>query len=162
MVPVDELKPHPKNMNRHSEAQIARLSQILDYQGFRSPIVVSQLSGFIVAGHGRLEAAKKLGMTEVPVNYQEFPSEEAEYAHLVADNAIAEWAELDLSAINTDIADLGPDFDVDLLGLKDFEIEVADKEQAEGEPNTQEVKHSLAECPACGHSFEIKKQGKDE
>ncbi|NDD53270.1 site-specific DNA-methyltransferase [bacterium] len=64
----------------------------------------------------------------MPVVYQDFDSEEAEYAFIQADNAIALWAELDLSGINADIADLGPDFDIDLLGIKNFEIDVADKD----------------------------------
>ena len=128
LVPTKELKPHPKNRNDHPDDQIARLARVIEYQGFRHPIIVSNLSGFIVAGHGRLAAAKKLKLKEVPVDYQDFESEEQEYAFLVSDNAVALWAELDFSGINADIGDLGPDFDIDLLGIKNFEIEVADKE----------------------------------
>lgn len=127
LVPLSELKPHPKNRNDHPDDQIARLSQILEYQGWRYPVKVSLLSGYVTSGHGRIEAAKKNGWTEVPVNFQEYESEEQEYADLIADNSIASWSELDLSAINTDIGDLGPDFDIDLLGLKDFLIEPAEK-----------------------------------
>lgn len=128
LVPLSELKPHPRNRNTHPDDQISRLARVIEYQGFRHPIVVSNLSGFIVAGHGRLAAAKKLKLKEVPVDYQDFGSEEQEYAFLVSDNAVALWAELDLSGINADIGDLGPDFDIDLLGIKNFEIDVADKE----------------------------------
>lgn len=128
LVPVKELKPHPKNRNDHPDDQIARLARVIEYQGFRHPIIVSNLSGFIVAGHGRLAAAKKLKIKEVPVDYQDFGSEEQEYAFLVSDNAVALWAELDLSGINADLGDLGPDFDIDLLGIKNFTLDVADKE----------------------------------
>lgn len=127
LVPISELKSHPKNRNIHPDDQIARLAQILDYQGFRYPVKVSKLSGFVTSGHGRIEAAKKNGWTEVPVNFQEYESEEQEYADLVADNAIALWAELDLSGINIDLGDLGPDFELDLLGIENFEIDVSDK-----------------------------------
>lgn len=133
-VDVKHLTPHPKNRNKHSPAQIERLAQILDYQGWRHPIVVSRLSGFIVAGHGRWEAAKHLGLEQVPVDYQEFPSEEAEYAFLVSDNAIALWAELDLAGINADVPELGPDFDIDLLGLKDFTLDPSERGGA-GDPD---------------------------
>lgn len=126
-ISIDQLKPHPKNRNQHSKEQVARLAQIIKYQGWRSPIIVSKLSGFIVAGHGRLEAAYKLKQKEVPVVYQDFIDEAQEYAFLVSDNAIASWSELDLSGINTDIGDLGPDFNIDLLGIENFTIEVADK-----------------------------------
>lgn len=128
LVPLSELKPHVKNRNKHSEDQIARLAQIFEYQGIRHPIIVSNLSGFIVAGHGRLDAAKKLGLKEFPVDYQDFSSEEEEYAFLVSDNSIALWAELDLAGINADMPDLGPDFDIDLLGIKDFTIDPAEIE----------------------------------
>jgi len=124
LVAIDDLKPHPKNRNSHPNEQIERLAEILKYQGFRYPIKVSKLSGFIVSGHGRLLAAKKLGLEKVPVSYQEYTDEAQEYADLQADNAIALWSELDLSAINTDIGDLGPDFNIDLLGIKNFKIDL--------------------------------------
>ena len=65
-------------------------------------------------------------MTSFPVDYQDFESDEAEYAFIVADNAIGKdsWASLDLSAINIEIGDLGPEFVLDMLGLKDFHIDV--------------------------------------
>jgi DNA modification methylase len=127
IVPIDTLKPHPKNRNSHPQEQIARLAKIISFQGIRSPIKVSRRSGFMTAGHGRLEAFKALKLKHVPVDYQDYESDEQEYADLQSDNAIALWAELDLSGINTDIGDLDPDFDIDLLGIKDFTLEPADK-----------------------------------
>lgn len=127
MVFVNELKEHPKNPNKHENNQVKRLAKILEYQGFRHPIVVSNNSGFIVAGHGRLYAAQHLNIKQVPVTYQDFQDGDAEYAFLVADNAIAEWSDLDLSWINDEVQDLGPDFDLEWLGLKNFQVEPADK-----------------------------------
>lgn len=127
MVPVSELKQHPKNRNTHSQEQVERLAHIMEYQGVRHPIIISNLSGFITAGHGRLEAAKKLGLKEYPCDFQEYQSEEAEYAFLQSDNAIASWAELDLAGINSDLGDLGPDFDIEMLGIKDFVLDLAEK-----------------------------------
>ncbi len=105
LVPLKELKIHPKNRNAHPADQISRLAQIFEYQGIRHPIIVSNLSGCIAAGHGRLLAAQKLGFKEFPVDYQDFGSEEEEYAFLVSDNAAALWAELDLSGINVEIVE---------------------------------------------------------
>ena len=99
----------------------------MDFYGWRHPIIVSNQSGLIVAGHGRLEAAKKLGREKVPVHFQEFQSEEEELGFLTSDNAIASWAELDLGTINAFVPDLGPDFDLDLLGIKDFTLDASDK-----------------------------------
>jgi len=127
LVPVGELRPHPDNKNSHGEDQIGRLAKILEYQGWRYPIKVSNQTGFITSGHGRLMAAQKLGLEKVPVNFQDYDSKQQEYSDLISDNSIAEWSELDLSGINADIPDFDPDFDIELLGLKDFEVEPADK-----------------------------------
>jgi len=127
MVSVDELKPHPKNPNSHSKEQIKRLAQILEYQGWRYPIKVSVNTGYITSGHGRLEAARLLGLKQVPVSFQEYLDEDQEYADIVADNAIASWSELDFSAINEELATFSPDFDIDLLGIDGFKIDAAEK-----------------------------------
>lgn len=120
------LKPHPKNRNKHPSDQIDRLIKILEYQGWRYPIKVSNVSGFMTSGHGRNLAALKMGIKEVPVSFQDYESDEQEYADVQADNAIASWSDLDLSLINSDIGDLGPDFDIDLLGIKDFKLDVSE------------------------------------
>lgn len=145
MVPIGKLKPHPKNPNKHTPEQIQRLAEIIEFQGWRYPIKVSKQSGFITSGHGRLDAAKLKGWKQVPVSVQKYDSEEQEYADVVSDNAIASWSELDLSSINADLGDLGPDFDIDLLGIKDFEIDIADKEPGCDEDEIPEVKKSFVE-----------------
>jgi hypothetical protein len=127
LVPIGELKLNPENRNVHPKSQIVRLAEILKYQGWRYPVKVSKQSGMVTSGHGRVEAAILNFWTAVPVNYQEYDSPEQEYADSIADNAIANWAELNLAGINMDIGALGPDFNVDLLGMEDFKIEAADK-----------------------------------
>lgn len=127
IVATESIQPHPKNRNTHSEDQIDRLCRIIEYQGFRDPLIISNRSGLLISGHGRLEAAKKLGIQELPVTFQDFESDEQEYAAMVSENSIASWAELDLSGINSDLGDLGPDFDIDLLGIKDFVLEPVEK-----------------------------------
>jgi DNA modification methylase len=121
MVDVDLLVPHPLNPNKHGERQIEMLAKIMNHQGWRHPITVSKRSGFIVAGHGRLMAAKKLGWTQAPVDRQEFDTEADEYAHLIADNKIAELAEHDDLKMFDDLKKF-PDLDLDLLGIPDFEL----------------------------------------
>lgn len=131
LVEIHALVQNPKNNNSHPKEQIERLAKLIKYQGFRNPIIVSNRTGFMVAGHGRLEAAKSIGLKEVPVMYQDFENEAQEYAYLTSDNAIASWAELDLSAINQEMLDFGPDFDVDLLGIDGFTVEPAKKFEAQ-------------------------------
>lgn len=144
IVDIDSLIPNPKNNNKHSKEQIERLAKLIKYQGFRNPLVVSNRSGFVLCGHGRIEAAKLAGLKQVPVMFQDFENEAQEYAYLTSDNAIASWAELDLSAVNTEMLDLGPEFDVDLLGIKDFVIEPIEKfEPQSDEDEVPEVVHPI-------------------
>lgn len=121
MILTDSLIHHPKNPNKHSDEQITRLCKLISYQGFRNPLIVQMGTDLVVAGNGRLMAAKQLGLKEVPVIYQEFDSEAQLYAYIVADNEIARWASLDRSMVLDDLKllDLG---DIELLGLKDFNV----------------------------------------
>lgn len=128
LVPIEDIKLNPKNRNRHPQDQIERLAKLIEFQGFRNPITVSNRSGIAIAGEGRFLAAKLIGMSHVPVIFHDFDSEEQEYAYGISDNAIADWAELDLAAINADLGDLGPDFDLDMLGMKDFKLDVSELE----------------------------------
>lgn len=126
LVPIDEIRLNPKNRNTHSKEQIERFCKIVQAVGVRHPVIISLRSGICVAGEGRILTFRKLGMKEVPVDYQDFESEEQEFQFAISDNAIAEWAQLDFSGINKDITELGP-FDIELLGIKDFTIEPLDK-----------------------------------
>jgi hypothetical protein len=155
LVDIHKLVPNPKNNNHHPKEQIDRLAKIIDYQGQRSPIVVSNRSGFIVKGHGRLEAIRKLGWEKVAVDYQDYDSEAQEYADMTADNQIAMWAEFDNDMLMSEIPELG-DMDLDMLGLKnipDIKIEELDLEDSEEESM---VEKKLLCCPSCGHINEEK------
>lgn len=154
LVDIKSLESHPKNRNEHSKAQIERLAKILEYQGFRYPIKVSKRSGFVTSGHGRIEAAKLNKWTQVPVNYQDYDSDEQEYADLIADNSIASWSELDLSGINSDLGDLGPDFDITMLGLKSFNIDpVFEPGSEDDQGKLDQQKPLVTQCPNCGECF---------
>ena len=122
LVAPRSLKPHPQNRNSHDKPQITRLAKLYAAHGVRHPIVVSNLSGSIVAGHGRREAAILAGLAEMPVVYQDFESAAAEYTFMQSDNAIALWADLDIDAIAKDLGDMKIDLDVDLLGIDGFSL----------------------------------------
>lgn len=126
-----DLKPHPDNANSHPDDQITRLAKILQYQGWRYPVKVSKQTGFITSGHGRVLAAKEIGLKAVPVNYQDYTDEDQERADLHADNAIASWADLDLSRIDLQVPNFDPSFDIDLLGIKGFTIDASEKAEIE-------------------------------
>lgn len=134
-----KLKNHPKNRNKHGQDQIERLSELYKYHGVRHPIIISRLSNCVVAGHGRKLAAIRAGIKSFPVVYQDFNSSEAEYAFIQSDNAISSWSELDLAGINEDLADLGPDFNIDMLGIQDFTLDMAEKEGLTDEDEVPEA-----------------------
>ena len=96
IVPLEELRPNPGNPNHHGTDQIKRLASVIWATGWRNAITVSRQSGMIVKGHGRMEAAQLAGMSEAPVEYQDYDSEAEEWADLIADNRLAE-----LSTLNT-------------------------------------------------------------
>ena len=123
MADVTSLIPNPRNPNKHGDKQVAMLAKIIRHQGWRAPIVVSNRSGFIVAGHGRLEAAKLLNVQTVPVNRQDFATEADEWAHLIADNRIAELAETDDAMLKELLTELDGKIDMDLSGFDAVELE---------------------------------------
>lgn len=143
LMDLDSLKQkmNPKNRNIHSPEQIDKLAEILRYQGVRYPVKVSRRSGLITSGHGRLLACETNhkrfpdeGWDKIPVSEQDYTDEDQEYADTIADNSIASWAELDLSGVNMDIGDLTPDFDISLLGIKNFTVDVSEKTEKQKKP----------------------------
>lgn len=135
LVPLIKLVPNPRNPNKHPESQIRLLAKIIEAQGWRAPITVSTRSGFIVRGHGRYEAAKAVKADAAPVDFQDYATEAEEWADLIADNRIAEFAETDeglLAELLKEIDSL--DFDLELTGftVSDLEDFLSDTEETEG------------------------------
>jgi len=125
LIDPNGLKPNPVNPNRHSAHQIQLLASIIQDQGWRNPITVSKRSGLVVRGHGRLEAALLIGCETVPVDEQAYGSEAEELADLLADNRLAELAELDeddLRRLIKQIEEADPAFDLELTGFMEDEI----------------------------------------
>lgn len=158
LVPLDQLKPNPKNPNKHPEQQIEMLAKIIEYQGQRAAIVVSKRSGFITKGHGRLMAIQKLGWPHAAVDFQDYSDDAQEYADIVADNKIAELAEHDDEKFLKEWSDSDQlkALDDALFGTKDDLAslsKMADEPPKEKKTAKQKV---LMECPECGHLFDKK------
>ena len=118
MIDPAALVSNPRNPNKHPESQIEILARVIKSQGWRSPIVVSNRSGFIVKGHGRLAAAMLLQAKSVPVEFQNYETEASEWADLIADNRIAELAETNQDELKKLMLELrGQSFDLDLTGF---------------------------------------------
>ncbi|MEA3225105.1 MAG: ParB N-terminal domain-containing protein [Planctomycetota bacterium] len=131
LVKTKDVVPYPKNANQHSARQVELLALLIGGNrkektkgnGWRVPITVSNQSGFVVRGHGRLEAAKKLGLKDVPVDFQDYETPELEKADRLADNQIPELAEIDQSILKGEFEDLiDLDFDMELTGFDEKEI----------------------------------------
>lgn len=126
LVSIDDLKPNPRNPNQHPDKQIALLAKNIRQLGWRHPITVSTRSGFIVSGHGRLQAAQLLQVKEVPVDFQEFTGDAEEYAVLIADNRLAEIAEINTDTLKALLSDLDAEMgleDMTLTGFTPEELE---------------------------------------
>lgn len=161
LVKIDELLAHPKNPNTHPQNQIKLLAQNIRYHGWRHAIVVSKLSGYIVAGHGRLEAAKELGVSIVPVEYQDFASEDNELAVLVGDNRLAELSSLDLNSLQ-DIVDQFKenDFDTILAGYEPADLETLFEEKKPDfdEDGEKELEQSEVTIQAGNYRFRMSQE----
>lgn len=133
--PLEKAIENPRNPNKHPEAQIKLLANIMKVQGIRNPITISKRSGFITKGAGRKMAALLNGWTEFPFDYQDYESEAAEYADLIADNRIAELSEPDLDLVK-DILDSVEALDAGLTGYDPAELGLDDEEPLE-DPGAQ-------------------------
>lgn len=96
---IRDIRPNPGNPNSHNKKQVRLLGDIIQATGWRAPITVSKRSGLITKGHGRRMAAEAKGGKSAPVEYQDYASEEEEHADLIADNRIAELADLDMGKL---------------------------------------------------------------
>jgi ParB-like chromosome segregation protein Spo0J len=156
---VTELVANPRNPNKHSDKQVALLAKIIRHQGWRSPITVSNRSGFVVTGHGRLQAAILLGEQLVPVDRQDFASEADEWAHLVADTRSAELADADKSMIADLLKDLdsgGLDMDLTGFDMEALEELMKPPVQPDAPEDFQAVDENIEtehQCPKCGYQW---------
>ncbi len=123
MTPVGELTPYAGNARTHTDEQIAQIAASIQEFGFTNPILAGG-DGVIIAGHGRLLAAQRLGMDKVPVITLDHLSEAQRRALVIADNKIAENAGWDEDLLRSELAALQEmEFDLDLVGFSDEELD---------------------------------------
>src|SRR5438552_6924075 len=122
--PLDRLIPHARNARTHSDAQVAQIAGSIAEFGFVNAVLVGD-DGVIVAGHGRVLAARKLGLSEVPVVVLAHLSPTQRRALMIVDNRIAENAGWDDEMLAAELASLR-DEDVD-LGLLGFDEDALDR-----------------------------------
>ena len=129
---VADLIPYARNSRTHSDEQVAQIAASIKEFGFTNPILTDGANG-IIAGHGRLQAARKLGLTEVPTIPLEGLSEAQKRAYVIADNKLALNAGWDIDLLSSEIAGLGEDgFDLSLLGFNENELAALLVDKTEG------------------------------
>ena len=122
-VKLDALIPYARNSRTHSEAQVAQIAASIKEFGFTNPVLIDE-TGSIIAGHGRVMAARKLAITDVPSIRLTHLTDAQKKAYVIADNKLAlnaGWDDEMLAVELTDLKDMG--FDLDLTGFSTDEIE---------------------------------------
>src|ERR1700734_3861132 len=120
--PIEKVIPYARNPRTHSDAQAAQIAARIAEFGFDNPILVDTKAG-IIAGHGRLLAARQLQLTEVPVIVLDHLSEAQKRAYVIADNKLALNSGWDEDLLRAELAALqGEDFDVSVIGFEDEEL----------------------------------------
>ena len=137
--PLDRLKPYEKNPRTHSEEQVLQIAASIAEFGFTSPILVDTKAG-ILAGHGRLRAAQKLSLAEVPVIVLDHLTEAQKRVYIIADNKLALNAGWDEELLASELAALEREgFDLELTGFSDTKLEdlLKDGSGAQATPEPQ-------------------------
>ena len=117
-----DLVPYARNARVHSDTQISQIEASIKEFGWTNPILIDGDNG-IIAGHGRLLAAQKLGLSEVPVILLEGLTETQKRAYILADNRIAINSGWDVEMLGLELDDLNDDIDLTLAGFTTSEID---------------------------------------
>ena len=135
--PLDRLVPYAKNARTHSDEQVMQIAASIAQFGFTNPLLVDSEAG-ILAGHGRLLAAQKLGLTEVPVIVLDHLSEIQKRAYIIADNKLALNAGWDEELLAAELSALeGEGFDLEVVGFSESELEELLPKEPEAAPEPQ-------------------------
>ncbi len=162
-VAVESLIPYARNSRTHSDEQVAQIAASIKEFGWTNPILIDGESG-IIAGHGRLLAARKLGMKEVPVIQLSGMTDTQKKAYIIADNKLALNSDWDDELLKLELDELHDEgFDMGLIGfnaddlskLMGFDEEIEAPESSAKEINPDDYKMGCT-CPKCGFEFDDK------
>jgi ParB-like chromosome segregation protein Spo0J len=164
-VPTADLIPYARNARTHSEAQVAKLAASIREFGFLNPIITDGKNG-IVAGHGRVMAAQKLGLQTLPVIEAAHLTEAQKRAYILADNRLALDAGWDNEMARIELQDLqAQGFDLALTGFELGEVAAMfhDGNFAPGSEQDQgrldQLAPKIVQCPHCGQDYDLREHG---
>lgn len=159
---VSKLIPYARNSRTHSEEQVIQIAGSIQEFGFTNPVLVGT-DNDIIAGHGRVMAAKKLGISKVPCIRLGHLSDAQKKAYIIADNKLALNAGWDEELLGVELSELREqDFDLNLTGFDGDEIErILNPSEIDFEPGTEddqgkldELKPKIVKCPHCFKTFD--------
>jgi len=157
-ISIQALIPYARNSRTHSDAQVAQIAASIREFGFTNPVLIDK-DGGIIAGHGRVLGARKLGLSEVPCIRLSHLTDAQKRAYVIADNKLALNAGWDSEALQVELADLNSaGFNMDLLGFGVDDLAEAMGMGGDFEPGSIEDQGRLDQkkpvtCPNCGHEF---------
>jgi len=161
-IEVSKLIPYANNSRTHDDAQVAQLAASIKEFGFRNPILVDGVG--IIAGHGRLLAARKLGLDKVPTIDCSDMTEIQKKAYIIADNKLALNSGWDNDLLSLEISQLDTNgFNLEVLGFNADELSLFLKGDPNFDPSTEDDQSKLDElepkwvsCPHCGKEFDAR------
>lgn len=157
LVPIANLKPHSRNARKHGAAQIRAIAKSINTFGFNAPALADR-DGNILAGHGRVEAAKLLGLKHIPVVFLHHLSEEEARAYMLADNKLTDrsnWDEATLAIELKELSSLALSFDIDATGFELPEIDFRIQSAEGAEVTDRADEFSVAPGPAASTPGDI-------
>ena len=132
MVPTESLRPYERNAKIHDERQVEMIASSIQEFGFNNPVLIDD-DGMVIAGHGRLLAAKKLGLDEIPCVKLSHLDDEQKRAYILADNKLSELAEWDESILDLEL------LNIEEIDMSDFGFDGFEDDETE-EPKTKQEK----------------------
>jgi hypothetical protein len=163
---VESLIPYARNARTHSDEQVAQIAASIKEWGWTTPVLVDE-DGQIIAGHGRVMAARKLGIDEIPVMVARGWTEAQRRAYVLADNKLALNSGWDMDMLKVELQDIGDlNFDLGKIGFGVGEMAAFfdEPEFAPGDESDQgkldELSPKMCQCPNCGQDFDLREHGK--
>lgn len=158
---IETLIPYANNARTHSDAQVAQIAASIREFGFNNPVLIDEQSG-IIAGHGRVLAARKLELDSIPCIRLNHLSETQRRAYIIADNKIAMnagWDEELLALELTELTEFGVNMDLtgftvdEIVSLKQPNFEAATEEE---QGQLDQLDPKWVACPNCGKEFDLR------
>jgi site-specific DNA-methyltransferase (adenine-specific) len=146
-VNINSIKPYKKNPRKNKDA-IPYVMESIKQFGFKNPVILDK-DNVIIAGHTRIESAKRLGITEIPCIYADDLTDEQIKAFRLADNKVGEIAEWDIDLLDTELDDI-LNIDMSDFGFENIEIDWDNVEDLTT-TNYDKPEHNMLECPQCHH-----------